>query len=678
MPSAKVLDEKAYDTQLQTNAALKWTAADILNADEDRLLTMQHRLGLGRTWGLIDFPEAFIAEGNGQKDSNRRYRLPQFLPHGMALDAPSAMNAWSEVLRFVVSRLSLFGPRRAEISGYSTCAGDLRLLKPVVRKIAAEHPIKGKFWSRIDEVESAQICRFDRISSLLRHYHGLGSLPDMPIQTKTVVKDEPERDRSDEPEHEESVAKNRQWQPLPMEFVSEMGWRSLRIVKSVAPTLLDALEAAMRAPSDKNEPSVAKQNERSRTRQAREKVISEWQWQDESQEPFKDLGFVFDLKTAVKGRPISWPPTDFNQAMRLAHSLVKPAHLWIVLLGNGNRNSEVVSMRTDCLVPSKEGGFRWKGRTYKFAGITGGREIEAEVPEIIGQSILQQIRFDEIVRLEKRFVGNALWCGETVSAIRNLSQTLNRYVEVLGLRKLLGDENTSCHEHRFRKTLARIVASALTNSIMILKDCFGHIDAVMTLLRYIASDPSIAQEVIKIQKELTIMMAVDVITDQDKVGGPAAANLRERAKEHLKRIGKSKFEPQDAYEFSRRETFDGRAWMMIAPGILCTAPHDVTQVSTPCAVGQKRHNPANCKTGCDWQLLLTGYYATQADDTVEYALKNLQQAIDTEDEASVVFWAGQAKAWLYRYVEVTEKWKDHPLVVAHVPRPVRITIKEAA
>lgn len=363
--------------------------------------------------------------------------------------------------------------------------------------------------------------------------------------------------------------------------------------------------------------------------------------------------------------------------MRIAHTLVKAAHLWMVLLGNGNRNSEVASMRVDCLVSDEKGTFKWSGRTYKLTGLTGGRGIDAVVPEIIGQSILQQIRLAQLTRLDRDFGGNALWCGENVKAVLNLSGTLNSYVDALGLRHLLGEQNPSCHEHRFRKTLARIVALSLTNSIMILKDCFGHSDAVMTLLSYIASDPSIVQEVIRVQKELTIMLAADVITDREKVAGPGAPALRQRADEHLKRIGKSKFEPQDAFEFARSETFEGRAWMMIAPGILCTAPHDVTQVSTPCALGQKRHNPANCKTGCDWQLLLTGYFTTQADDTVEYALKNLQQAIETEDEASIALWAGQAKAWLYRYDEVAEKWRDHPLVVAHVPRPVRIMMKES-
>jgi hypothetical protein len=118
--------------------------------------------------------------------------------------------------------------------------------------------------------------------------------------------------------------------------------------------------------------------------------------------------------------------------------------------------------------------------------------------------------------------------------------------------------------------------------------------------------------------------------------------------------------------------------MLVAPGVVCTAPHGSIQASTPCALGQQQHNPANCKTGCEWQLLLSGFEKTQADDTVDYALKNLQRALDEEDEAGIAMWKGQAKTWLYRYDEVADKWKNHPLVLAHVPRPMRVMMKEEA
>lgn len=674
----RVLQPEANKEQRGRNAALCWTAADILQADRDQLLTMQHRLGLGNQWGCIEFPKAFMPSGHGQYDSSRILLLTQFLPQGMAIDSIEANRAWTEILRFAVARLTLTGPRRATIQSYSTCAGNLTVTKPIVRVIMQCTVEEGYFWSRVGEEASAGKSKTSKaIFSTIRHYHRAGALPDTFRKSATIEADEPERDRYGEPDYEAPVEENKKWQPLPMEFVSQMGWRSLRLIKNIAPTLLDAIEAAVKVPDvthRANGRELTKSSGRSQTLKSRDKVIVEWQWKDDSGQSVHDLGFDCRLQT---GEAIIWPPRTFTQAMAIAHRLVKPAHLWMVLLGNGSRNSEVVSMRDDCLVQAHNGSCRWKGRTYKMAGITGGSEIDAVVPEIITQSILQQMRLASITKKNLGVEGSSLWVGQTVEGLKNLSEPLNSYVDFLGLRHLLGEDNPSCHEHRFRKTLAKIAALALTNATMILKDCFGHTDPAMTLLSYIIADPSIAQEVIKVQKELTIMMSIDVINNLETMGGPGALGLRQRADDYLKRIGKSKFEPQDTYEFARRETFDGRSWMMLSPGILCTAPHDVTQVSTPCAVGQRRHNPANCRTECEWQLLLKGYYVTQADDTVDYALKNLHRAIDADDEAMIAFWVGQAKAWLYRYDEVAEKWKDHPLVKQFVPQPKHVMLGAA-
>lgn len=670
-------DRQAYEQQINANAVLGWTPKDILNANKDRLLAMQHRLALGNTWGVIEIPEAFMPDGASQYPCNRIHKLPQFLLKGLACEDPIAEHAWTQLLRFVVARLTVAGPHRTTAVGYSTCSTNLLSLRNSVRDIVGKSASEGYFWSRIEEDSKPQMAQ---IQALVRHYYLLGALPDSIRRIESIEADEPERDRLNEQEHEGSVEKNKKWQPFPMEFTSEMGWRTLRLIKSVAPGLLDALEAALRAPKVAyrlNGNPLHPHRARELTLLSRDEVILAWDWRDENQLPLLELGFAA-YKYTTEGKEILWPPRTFGQAMRIAHVLVKPAHLWMVLLCNGNRNSEVVSMRTDCLTPASLGNFRWKGLTYKMTGIPGGRQIEAEVPEIVGQSILQQIRLAEITRLDSGRMGNYLWVGDKVDSIKDTSNPLNAYMDTLGLRYLLGKDSPTCHEHRFRKTLARLVALALTNSIMVLKDCLGHRDAVMTLLSYIASDPTIAMEVIKVQKELTIMMAVDVITNRETVGGPGAPALRQRADEHLKRIGKSKFDPQDAYEFARRETFDGRSWMLVAPGVVCTAPHGSVQVSTPCALGQQQHNPANCKTGCDWQLLLSGFEKSQADDTVDYALKNLQRALEEEDEAGIAMWKGQAKTWLYRYDDVADNWKNHSLVLAHVPRPVRVMMKNNA
>lgn len=673
-----IADPLAYEEQQYKNALLGWSPTQIRQANQEQLLAMQYRLALGEQWGRMSFPKALLPAGTAQNPSHGSFTVQQFLPSSVLPNSSEANLAWSEILRFTIARLTHISPRRAKFIKYNSCLSDIGQLKKFVREIVALPAKNGHFWSRLDAVESRFSYRDWGLTKVIYHYHKMGILEDALRVPATVEADEPERDRSGEADQLTDVNANRQWQPLPLDFVAQVCWRSLRIIKSVAPTLLAALEAAIKIPAvthGRKGAVLSKYPSESQTHKVRTEVIAAWDWRDENGKPLLDLGFLTHLKSPSTGKQIPWPPRTFAQAMTLAHSLALPAHLWMVLLGDGPRNSEAVSMRTDCLSPSPKGNFRWKGRTYKLSGISGGREFAVDVPEIIGQSILQQIQLTNLTRSYKGISGSALWIGKSGVDINALSGPLNSYVDVLGLRHLLGNENPSCHEHRFRKTLAKICALALTNAIMILKDCFGHTDAVMTLLSYIVADPTITQEVIKVQKELTIMMAKDIILDRSKVVGPGASALRERADDYLRRIGKSKFEPQDAYEFARSETFNGRSWMMVAPGVLCTAPHGVTQVATPCALGQKRHNPANCKTGCNWQLLLDGYFSAQADDTVEYALRNLQRAIDDEDDGMVAFWSGQAKTWLYRYDDVTDKWKNHPLVNRYAPRPIRVEIK---
>jgi hypothetical protein len=141
----------------------------------------------------------------------------------------------------------------------------------------------------------------------------------------------------------------------------------------------------------------------------------------------------------------------------------------------------------------------------------------------------------------------------------------------------------------------------------------------------------------------------------------------------LKRIGKSAFEPQDSFEFARRETFDGRSWMIVGPGIICTAPHEL-DAGGPCNAGQRGPNPAYCKTSCTHQILET-YGETQADDTVAYILKNLHRALDDDSAGIMVaMWTGQLNTWLYRYHLVAEKWKEHPLVKRYGHQRMHISL----
>lgn len=671
-----------YRQRLIDIAALAWTPETVRTADDATLLKMQYRLGAGDVWGVWMYPEHFMHDG-GEIECKRIFRQCQYLSDDRQADTPEAHSAWREIVRFAIAR-SMFPSANGDVVKPSTVTTTLDGLKKLVSEILKRPQMHGIFWSQIREDEVFRALGNTKpkqsLVAVLAHYYRMGCLPDCIQSSPTIRGDEPERDRRGEQEVEAEVEAERQWQPFPDLFVSEMGWRSLRIINVISPVLLDALEAAV-AINIKEMPNGKLYSvgvARVKTRLARDILIKNWVWQTETGEGVNALGFdCYALTTGGGGgggvKPLDWPPSTFYEAIAFGNQLVKSANLWAVVMGNAPRNSEVGSMRDDCLVEASNGNYRWKGKTFKMSGIIGGREIDAIVPDIITLAIVQQIRLARIMRNHLGHNGNALWVGIKTDKNKSLTQVLNRYMVVLGLGHLLDKDNPSCHEHRFRKTLARIVALALVNATLILKDCFGHDDVDMTIRSYILSDPAIVHEVLLIQKELVVLKAVDVINDLDTVGGPGAVQLRKRASAFLKRIGKTAFEPQDTYEFARRETFDGRSWMVVGPGIICTAPHEMDG-GGPCNKGQRGPNPANCKTGCDRQLL-ENYAATYADDTVAYVLENLQCAIDEDETMMVPMWAGQLKTWLYRYEQVAEKWKDHPLVEHYGQRPKRIMLE---
>jgi len=651
---------------------LLWSAGEVLKADRNTLLEMQDLMGMGSTWGAWEVPEERMPDGELKNPGRRIAYLKDYLPSSVEIDSPEAINAWCEIQRFAISR-SIAPTYRGLPARPSTVATDLKNLRTVVRLILSRPANAGSFWGRIHEDEVLQSYRENAparqsLLSAVKRSHSMGYLPDTLQPRPRVIGDEPERDRQGEEVQEVEVDQSRQWQPLPDEFVSEMGWRSLRLINVIAPTLLKALAAAVEVETTQdhagNRYSDFTTNQY--TIRDRNKIIAEWNWTTDDGVPIGDLGFEIDTRNSVFGGnrgTLSWPPRRIGDAVIFAMRLVQPAHLWAVLIGNGNRNSEVTSMRVDCLFEAPDGQYRWRGRTYKLTDAIGGEEIQVEAPALVAQAIVQQTLLAKIVHQYYGRTDNSLWPAVKASEARKLTEVLNRYTDTLRLRPLLGEEFPSCAEHRFRKTLARLVALSFENAPQILRDVFGHSDPEMTLRRYILSDPTIMNEVIEIQKELVILRAASVIYKIDSLGGRGAPGLRERATDFLRRLGKKAFEPQDAYEFARRETFDGRSWVVIAPHIICTAPPEMDK-GGPCNAAQHGPNPAYCRSDCDRQVREADG-AEQADAAITFIVGNLQRAVDDGEELVIAQWTGQLKTWLGRNEGVRSKWKRHALVEAY-------------
>lgn len=671
-------DLHSEQIRMRSEALTKLDPKEIRAMPARELLRLQKALGYGNEWGVWEVPKSWLPK-NAQRISERTVRM----------DGSDAIKdiAWCEVLRFALVR-SLVPGQKGGHPKPRTVLTELKVAARIAPQLIAMRKDEGSFWSAttIDEMSRAARVGGQILASSVCHLYRFGFLADQP--GGPVRDDGPaERDRKGElaARHESEQAK--QHQPLPDEFTGQCGQRVLWMIKVLGPALLSAAEAAMDAvipPPAANTRTSGRRTpgyQKEVARIVQNEVIASWNWVDHSGDPISELRFPLSLRRRIatgmgsmSGLPthedFAWPPRGWTDLLTLL-SLLQCSHLWIVLLASGPRASTVASYTESCLSATPGGGYRLVGRLLKTSDELSGRRRDWPAPPVVVQAIRQQIR---IARIFKRranekhpeSLGDHIWVQTKNSAeelggpISDFSCLLDIMMDRFGLRHLLGVENPTLHVHRFRKTLARIVALSLTNAQMILMDCFGHDDPEMTLQRYILSDPAILADVQKVQRELVILMAKDAVENADALGGAMGVRVRAAKAEFLRLHRKTDLDPKDILELAEVLTIGGRDWVIVMPGVICTLP---IGYSGPCAARQGGRNPANCQSGCGHQLLLD-YHKTECDEMVGYIIDQLQAATEQES-VTVPMWEGQLRNWLYRWRQVYDRWAEHPLVKVH-------------
>lgn len=645
--------------------------SDICGMTKDQLLQLQGRLGMGSDWGTWEFPSNSLPDGQMQHRSRRVIEMENILP-GCDSSGVEVNRAWTEIIRYGVVRCLVAGLKN--VVKPSTLTTELGVLIILSRKVLSLSPSDSEFWSLLTEEDFKYLKPpASTLINTLVNFHLRGLIPDAPLLTARIEGVSTERDRHREKDRELRNEVSCKWQPFPDVFTSECGWRSIKIITELGPTLLDALESAMSTPVPMklNAKPLQLRYQQIIHAKIRDKVIREWSWTAPNGSPLNELGYELELKATIRRGfvrqhklPImEWPPETFADAWSML-CILQGAHLFPVCLSSGPRASEVSSLNVNCL-QEREGLNRLQGKTFKLVDEYAGRIRDFPAPAIVVAAIEQQIRLSNLVKSRGNISGDHLWVhlrdfGRSHMGTKHISLTrfMDDYCKKLKLKELLSAEAPNVHLHRFRKTLARVVALSLVNSPTILMDCFGHEDPQMTIRSYILSDKQIARDVLVIQRELVVLMAVDIIAEVSELGGAVGEQLRDRKDKYLQFLGKSEFEPQDAYEFARRETFDGRTWMLVAPGIYCTLP---TGEGGPCSKSQGGANPAYCQSGCPFQLLTT-YNKVKTEDAIPEIVKNLQRAVDEDEPLLIAQWSGQLNNWLYRWEEIFDKWRNHPLV----------------
>lgn len=491
-------------------------------------------------------------------------------------------------------------------------------------------------------------------------------------------------------------------QPLPDDYVAEMGRKSLWLVKDLAPNLFAVGQEICQIWSRTD--SLAKTADTVRQYRIRQvkAYLNTYIWRDsqgaiieEPPFPIRLMGFkdnendVPDSETddAEIGLEIDWPPQRFANVMGLMHN-VQLAHLFIVSLSTGARKSETLDLKRDCIRYAPDGLPYASGRTFKLVQHYEGEQREWVLPDLAVDALEQQVRLVQLIEAigpmkptRVRNTGKAikpsnhLWCtaskGKRNSPLRHINPALLVFAQSLGMDTAPGGQNL--RPHRLRKTLARLVALALTQAPKILKDVFGHKSIEMTLY-YILTNEDLRVEIEEVARELRVMRAKEIIEKMVEAEGlegaaPAlggfggqAALMMERAiateKQRLHRQSRE-WGADSAMDLANLLTLSGQAWEYVRPGIICTKL-PATEFG-PCRINKGRPEPSKCQSHCRHRLE-EDFLRDDVDGAIRDSVEAYDACAATSDEMTQALWAGQVRAHLTRFEDLKMKWLIHPTV----------------
>jgi hypothetical protein len=292
----------------------------------------------------------------------------------------------------------------------------------------------------------------------------------------------------------------------------------------------------------------------------------------------------------------------------------------------------------------------FEAATSKYVDAIAGRSRDWPIHPLAAQALRIQQRLAQTFRSEQ---ANHLWVhlndtcdGDAGSPLLNFTEPMVQVSEQLGLKELAG--NRRPHMHRWRHTIARLVALACAEAPQVLLDLFGHADFEQVMV-YMLSDPDIAAESMKVARETRIVLAAEAIGDilDGSAGGNAAAPMEQGLTNLTMRRGADTFGTDSLRELAEVLTFGGKTWNLVRPGVLCTK---ALGEYGPCTKGFGDADPGSCRTACDHRL-----ETARARSHAAGALKQLlEELVAAEADGATMLVAnleGQILAQLRR-------WKD--------------------
>ena len=631
---------------------------------KQELCVLAEHFGLGDKWGELRLPVTWFPKSTHGRLANisLRIRLEKYATSQEELDL--AITTAVRMLLLCLCSPSKAGRHAPKLLDVTSIASNLSSIwLPLIKKaltITAEN--NGELLSRL-HINDLTHVSYIREANRFENYADRGLWWDR-LKRPEIRGIAEESNKAIRRKKLERAASD-PFKPLPDTFVHQAGQRAFWITVNLIQPVMDVFEKVIEIGGTARDSKSIRSTRYNRV----QKYLESYSWYMPTGDTMERIPFQLNCIGKHNGKPLEWPPRTTGDLVTLL-AIGQMAHYFIIALSSGTRASEILSFQTDCLIESKDGISLANGKTYKIVNLIEGKRRDWPMPKIAVQALHNQIRLSGII---SRYTSEKINMADTMAISPEplwrvvgsasigmpLTGTYNDecrwFIDAIGLTHLLDDKSLT--NHRFRKTIARIVALSLAHAPKILMDIFGHESIEMTM-NYILADPQVRVEVQEIRRQIVIMMAEKAIRNADSNGGKAAISLRQTAQE-IKFRRADDFGAEDEHELAEMLTGQGRYWQLVRPGVICTKLLDQTG---PCAKNRSKPNPSRCSTECSYRLE-EAENRKQVDETIDDIVRKIQLAWARDDFILAEIWEGQLLAHLKRFDDLFAKWREHPAVM---------------
>jgi len=465
--------------------------------------------------------------------------------------------------------------------------------------------------------------------------------------------------------------------PLPDDYVSKMGVHCHWLIEQFAPSILSLAEEVKNLWDVTEDPFVTPGAVRQRRDSRVREVLAAATFKDLEGRPIRELPFC-SLQAPW------WPIRTFRDFI-FGMRLVQMAHYFVVGLPMAGRKGELTTLTRDCIRYTEDGQPYATGRTWKLVERIAGASREYQLPDFSAYALEQQLRLviamEGIGSLEPRRInfvktGNHLWAemgtgkADCRKPLLHASYALQWFADALGMTKKPGGQGVRVH--RFRKTIARLTALAMSDAPKVLMDVFGHKNIEMTL-HYILTDKDLQSDIERVEREIRVAKARDAVMailaqeealDQSLFGGLGgphaevlAASLQDyRAERH--RQGKD-WDAETVEDFVQIQTLGGKSWVIVRPGVVCTK-FPLTEAG-PCNRSKGEPDPSRCQSHCCHRLE-EPFLREDVNNSIQRCIDGFEKAKSTGDDLVQTSWVAQLKIHLPRFADLRDTWKAVPAV----------------